>query len=53
MNVQTLANAILIVLLIGWVGFRQLTWRRSSIAQMWRFPAIMCGRRRRAHRPDR
>lgn len=41
MNVQTLTNAILILLLIGWVGFRQLTWRPVSIAKMWRFPAIM------------
>ncbi|CAM5376431.1 hypothetical protein [Leifsonia shinshuensis] len=41
MNVQTLTNAILIVVLIGWVGYRQMVWRPVSIAQMWRFPAIM------------
>ena len=41
MTVQTLTNAILILLLIGWVGYRQMTWRPVSIAKMWRFPAIM------------
>ncbi|MCI0159056.1 hypothetical protein KNO15_20330 [Leifsonia shinshuensis] len=41
MTVQTLTNAILILLLICWVGYRQLTWRPVSIAKMWRFPAIM------------
>lgn len=40
MTVQTLTNAILILLLICWVGYRQLTWRPVSIAKMWRFPAI-------------
>lgn len=40
MTVQTLTNALLILLLICWVGFRQLTWRPVSIAKMWRFPAI-------------
>jgi hypothetical protein len=41
MTVQTLTNAILILLLIGWVGYRQMTWRPVSIARMWRLPAIM------------
>ena len=41
MTVQTLTNALLILLLICWVGYRQLTWRPVSIAKMWRFPAIM------------
>ena len=41
MNVQTLTNAILILVLIGWVGYRQMVWRPVSIAKMWRFPAIM------------
>lgn len=40
MTVQTLGNALLILLLIGWVGFRQLTWRPVVIAKMWRMPAI-------------
>ncbi|WP_348788710.1 hypothetical protein [Leifsonia sp. NPDC080035] len=40
MSVQTLGNAILIVLAIGWIGYRQMTWRPVSIAKMWRLPAI-------------
>lgn len=40
MSVQMLGNAILIVLAIGWIGYRQMTWRPVSIAKMWRFPAI-------------
>ncbi|MFP3466318.1 hypothetical protein [Leifsonia sp. SIMBA_070] len=41
MSIQTLANAVLIVLLIGWVGYRQLTWRPVVVSRMWRFPAIL------------
>ncbi|NEN04512.1 hypothetical protein G3T36_01375 [Diaminobutyricibacter tongyongensis] len=41
MTLQTIGNALLIVVLIGWIGFRQLTWRPVSIARMWRVPAIM------------
>ena len=41
MTLQTIGNALLIVALIGWIGFRQLTWRPVSIARMWRVPAIM------------
>ena len=41
MTTQTLTNAIVILLLICWVGYRQMTWRPVSIAKMWRFPAIM------------
>jgi hypothetical protein len=41
MTLQTIGNALLIVVLIGWMGFRQLTWRPVSILRMWRVPAIM------------
>jgi hypothetical protein len=41
MTLQTIGNALLIVVLIGWIGFRQLSWRPVSIARMWRVPAIM------------
>ena len=41
MTVQTLGNALLILLLIGWVGYRQLTWRPVVIAKMWRMPGIL------------
>ncbi|MDR6971519.1 hypothetical protein [Leifsonia shinshuensis] len=40
MTVQTLGNAILILLLIGWVGYRQLTWRPVVVSRMWRGPAV-------------
>lgn len=40
MTVQTIVNGLLILLLIGWVGYRQMVWRPVSIAKMWRFPAI-------------
>ncbi|WP_345761956.1 hypothetical protein [Diaminobutyricibacter sp. McL0608] len=41
MTLQTIGNALLIVVIIGWIGFRQLTWRPVSISSMWRLPAIM------------
>ncbi|MFF1634516.1 hypothetical protein [Leifsonia sp. NPDC058248] len=41
MTLQMLGNALLIIVLIGWIGFRQLTWHPVSIARMWRVPAIM------------
>jgi hypothetical protein len=40
MSIHTLGNALLILLLIGWVGYRQLTWRPVVVARMWRGPAI-------------
>lgn len=41
MTIQTIANAALIVLLIGWMGARQMMWRPVAIARMWRTPAVM------------
>lgn len=41
MTIQTIGNALLILVLIGWIGFRQLSWRPVSINRMWRTPAIM------------
>jgi hypothetical protein len=41
MSVQLLANAALIILLVGWIGFRQLTWRPVVVGRMWRLPAIL------------
>ncbi len=40
MSVQLLVNGLLILLLIGWVGYRQMAWRPVSIARMWRGPGI-------------
>lgn len=41
MTVQTLGNAVLILLLIGWVGYKQLVWRPVVVARMWRGPGIL------------
>lgn len=41
MTIQTIANALLIVLLIGWIGVRQMMWRPVAISRMWRTPAVM------------
>ncbi len=41
MTLQTLLNVVLIVVLIGWIGYRQMQWRPVSIARMWRMPGIM------------
>jgi hypothetical protein len=41
MTIQTIGNALLILVLIGWIGFRQMTWRAVSIGRMWKVPAIM------------
>jgi hypothetical protein len=40
MTLQTVGNALLILVLIGWIGFRQMTWRPVAIGRMWRTPAI-------------
>ncbi len=41
MNLQTLANAVIILLLVGWIAYRQLQWRPVIVSRMWRFPIIM------------
>ncbi|MCU1414512.1 MAG: hypothetical protein JWN80_1852 [Microbacteriaceae bacterium] len=41
MNLQTIANAAIILLLVGFIAFRQLQWRPVIVARMWRFPIIM------------
>jgi len=41
MSIQTIANVVLIILLIGWVGYRQLTWRPVVVSAMWRLPIIL------------
>ena len=41
MTLQTIANAILILALVGFIGFRQLKWRPIAVAQMWRMPIIL------------
>ncbi|MEO7014990.1 MAG: hypothetical protein ABI130_12550 [Leifsonia sp.] len=41
MTIQTIGNVLLILVLIGWIGYRQMTWRPVSISRMWRLPAVM------------
>ncbi len=41
MNLQLVANIAIIVVLIGWIGYRQLTWRAVNPAQMIRLPLIL------------
>ncbi|TXN29693.1 hypothetical protein [Lacisediminihabitans profunda] len=40
MTLQTLANAALILILVGWIGIRQLTWRPILVGRMWRLPIV-------------
>lgn len=41
MNLDTLANIVLIVLLVGWLGYRQTTWRPVAPSRLWRTPLIL------------
>lgn len=41
MTLQALGNVLLILVLVGWIAFRQLMWRPLVVSRMWRFPAIM------------
>jgi hypothetical protein len=38
---QLLLNAVLIIALLIWVGYRQMTWRPVAIARMLRMPIIL------------
>lgn len=40
MNLQLIGDIVLGILLLGWVGYRQTTWRPVNIAQMWRMPLV-------------
>lgn len=41
MDIQTIANAVLIIVGVAFIGFRQLAWRPVVISQMWRQPIIL------------
>ncbi|KHK99541.1 hypothetical protein LK09_02645 [Microbacterium mangrovi] len=41
MNLQLVGDVLLGILLLGWIGYRQTTWRPVSIAQMWRMPLVL------------
>ncbi|MFT4136173.1 hypothetical protein [Microbacterium sp.] len=38
---QLIVNALLILLLLVWVGYRQTTWRAVDPTRMWRLPVIL------------
>jgi hypothetical protein len=40
-SLQLITNAIIIVALVVWVGYRQTTWRAVDPARMWRMPLIL------------
>jgi hypothetical protein len=41
MNVENITTAVVAILLIGWVIYRQLTWRLVAPGRMWRMPLIL------------
>jgi hypothetical protein len=41
MSITTLANGALIVLLVGWICYRQLQWKAVATGRMWRFVLIL------------
>jgi len=41
MTLQMIANGLLILLLIVWIGVRQMTWRPVVLSRMWRSPLIL------------
>jgi hypothetical protein len=41
MTLQSIANILIIIVLVGFIGFRQMQWRPVDVAKMWRMPIIM------------
>lgn len=41
MTTQTLLDIILGFVLLGWIGYRQLSWTAVAPERMWRMPAIL------------
>ncbi|GAB3392961.1 hypothetical protein GCM10027568_21170 [Humibacter soli] len=41
MSIQLVTNAIVIIALVIWVGYRQMTWRAVDPGRMWRLPAVL------------
>ena len=41
LSLQLVTNAIVIVALVAFVGYRQMTWRAVDPGRMWRLPAIL------------
>ncbi len=36
-----IADAILVLVAIGWIGYRQMTWRVVDPSRMWRMPVVL------------
>lgn len=41
MNVTSVLDILLVVLLIGWLGYRQSTWRPVVPSRLWRTPVVL------------
>ncbi|MDQ1128936.1 hypothetical protein [Microbacterium sp. SORGH_AS_0888] len=41
MNLDILGDIVLVVLLVGWLGYRQTTWRPVVPSRMWRTPLVL------------
>jgi hypothetical protein len=41
MNLELVGDILLGILLLGWIGYRQTTWRPVNISQMWRMPLVL------------
>ncbi|MCU1482770.1 MAG: hypothetical protein JWQ19_3556 [Subtercola sp.] len=41
MNIQIIVNALVIIVLVGYMGIRQVNWRPVEFARMWRGPVIL------------
>jgi hypothetical protein len=41
MTTQTLLDIVLGIALLGWIGYRQLTWTAVAPERMWRMPALL------------
>jgi hypothetical protein len=41
MDLQLIGNILIGVILLGWIAYRQTTWRPVSIGQMWRMPLVL------------
>jgi hypothetical protein len=40
MNSQTIVNALIVIVLVGWIASRQLRWRPVVVGRMWRMPIL-------------
>lgn len=41
MTIQSLADILIGLAVVGWIVYRQLTWRIVSISKMWKMPLIL------------